>query len=523
MTGFVSIVGAGPWAPGLLTLDGKDRLQRADVVIADYLANPALLLHCRQGAVILQRASGPRGPGPAHQWKLSQAEVNRLLVEHARAGRRVVRLKGGDPCMFGRGGEEAEHLRAHDVAFELVPGVSSPIAAPEMAGIPVTHRHHTPSVTFVSGYEAYEKAGLTVVWPHLAQSAGTIVMMMGVRNARDNARRLVEAGRAPETPVAMVRWGTRGIQRTVVGTLATIADEIDAAGLRAPAVMVVGEVVGRRDGVAFLESRPLFGRRIAVTRALGQSDALVTGLIERGADVVPFPCLQIDPPEDPASLRAALDELPTYDGVIVSSRHGVDALVDGLIAAGSDVRALAGRTLLAVGSSTAAACSARGLSADLVPTSPRTEGMIATLRDAGLLDRRWLHVRSEHGRPDLGEAIARAGGKYTLAIGYRTSAPEVPQMLVRSLLPPERGGEGLDVVVFGSGRAAEHFVDIVTAASTPQDAHDMLQRAAIVTIGPVTRRAIEKMGYRVAATADAPNDDALERACLRVTDTDTAG
>lgn len=523
MTGFVSIVGAGPWAPGLLTLDGKDRLQRADVVIADYLANPALMLHCRQDAVILQRASGPRGPGPSHSWKLSQAEVNRLLVEHARAGRRVVRLKGGDPCMFGRGGEEAEHLRAHDVTFELVPGVSSPIAAPETAGIPVTHRHHAPAVTFVSGYEAYEKAGLTVAWPHLAKSAGTIVMMMGVRNARENARRLVEAGRSPDTPVAMVRWGTRGIQRTLVGTLADIADRIEQTGLRAPAVMVVGDVVGRRDSVAFMESRPLFGRRIAVTRALGQSHALVTALTERGADVVPVPCLRIDPPQDPSSLAAGLDALDGFDGVIVSSRHGVDALVDGLVARGRDARALAGRTLLAVGSSTAAACRARGLVADLVPDSPRTEGMIATLENAGRLSGRWLHVRAEHGRPDLGAAIEAAGGQYTLAVGYRTSAPAVPPMLVRSLLPPEEGGEGLDVVVFGSGRAARHFVDIVADASSPRAATDILTRAAIVTIGPVTSRALRKMGHEVAATSNEPSDEGLLEACLRVIGADTAG
>jgi uroporphyrinogen III methyltransferase/synthase len=521
VTGLVSIVGAGPWAAGLLTLDGRDRLRRADVVIADYLANPALLLHCSDDVVVLQRASGPRGPGPSHAWALPQNEVNRLLVEHARAGRRVVRLKGGDPCMFGRGGEEAEHLHAHGVAFELVPGVSSPIAAPEMAGIPVTHRHHTPAVTFVSGYEAYEKAGLAVAWQHLAQSAGTLVLMMSIRNARDNARRLVDAGRAASTPVAVVRWGTRGIARTLVGTLADIADAIDAAGLRAPAVMVVGEVVARRSAIAFVESRPLFGRRVAVTRAIAQAQSLVTTLAEYGADVVPVPCLRIDPPSDPEAFRDALATLPTaHDGVIVSSRNGVDALVDGLVRAGHDVRVLAGKTILAVGRSTAAACAERGLRADIVPPSPRTEGMIEALREHGGLTQRWLHVRAEEGRAALGDAIEAAGGTYTLAVAYRTSAPRLPEMLVRSLLSPEDGGEGLDIVAFGSGRAAAHFVELVTAASSAETAHAILAGAKIVTVGPVTTRALEAMGHRVAATAATPDDAATLEAILRVAASD---
>lgn len=520
MAGFVSIVGAGPWDPGLVTVRALDRLRRADVVIVDYLANPALLLHCRPCVIVLQRTAGPRGqrvpePSGASAWTPEQDDVNRMLVEHARAGRRVVRLKGGDPCMFGRGGEEAEALHAAGIDFELVPGVSSPIAAPESAGIPVTHRHHTPAVTFVSGWEAYEKSGLQVAWTHLARSAGTIVLMMSVRNARENAARLVDAGRSADTPAAVVRWGTRGIQQTVVGTLRDIADRIEAEGVRPPAVMVVGDVVKRRDAVMFMEKRPLFGRRIAVTRAFVDSARLASSLQDLGADVVSVPALAVVPPEHPEALDAAIAGLPGgYDGVTVSSGHGVDALVEALHRTGRDVRALAGVTLMAVGKATAHACRRRGLEPDILAASPRTEGMIDALADRGLLGLRWLHVRADEGRAALGDAIEDAGGRYTLAIGYRTIAPTLPTMLVRSMLPPGEGGEGLDAVAFGSGKAARHFLGMLTEASSEEVARGVLGGAKIVAIGPVTAEAIERLGFSVAAVASAPSDDAVVEALV---------
>src|SRR5690606_26283115 len=339
VTGLVSLVGAGPWDPELLTLAARDRLARADVVIVDYLVNPAMLLHCRADAEILQRARGPHD-----KTLLDQRRVNELMVEHALAGRHVVRLKGGDPMVFGRGAEEACHLREHGVEFEFVPGVSSPLAPPEAAGIPITSRDPTPSVSFVSGYEAYEKAGLAVAWEHLANSAGTLVLMMSVANARQNAERLIAAGRRPDTPTAVVRWGTRGIQQTVVGTLADIADRIAEAGIRAPAVMIVGDVVKLRQQISWYEQRPLFGRRVVVTRAAGQSGGLVNLLAARGADAVAFPCLEFAPAsiEQQQALDRALADSSRYAGVIVSSPNGVEALVAGLARVGLDMRVFAG-------------------------------------------------------------------------------------------------------------------------------------------------------------------------------------
>lgn len=516
--GMVSIVGGGPWDPELLTLAGRRRLERADVVIADYLANPALLVHCPPHARVYQRTAGPRGYRPATEGPLRQPEIQRLMIEHARAGRRVVRLKGGDPCMFGRGGEEAQALREAGIPYELIPGVSAPIAAPEAAGIPVTHRHFTPAVTFVSGWEAYEKSGQQVAWEHLAKSAGTIVLMMSIRNARANAERLVAAGRSADTPAAIVRWGTRGIQHTVVGTLGDIADRIEAEGVRPPAVLVVGEVVGLRQEIQWMEQRPLFGRRIVVTRSAEQSTDLVMSLSAQGADAVVFPCLAVVPPEDPAAVVDAIGRLDEHDGVILSSPNGVRAFFDALDGADLDARALAGTTVAAIGSGTAAACRTRGVIADLVPERARAEGLVNALREQGWLSRRWLHVRADEGRALLGEAIEAAGGRYSLVVGYRTVRPEVPPRLLLSMRAPDDGGEGFDAVIFASGRAARHFLETLGEELGPELARERLAAARVVCLGPVTAAAVEALGVRVDATADAPTDEAMLEAVCRVLD-----
>ncbi len=509
MAGFVSLVGAGPWDPELLTLAGRDRLARADVVVADYLVNPALFVHCRASAEIHQREAGPRGGV-----ELDQAATNALVIERARAGAYVVRLKGGDPCMFGRGGEEAEALVEAGIAFEMVPGVSSPIAAPEAAGIPVTHRDHTPAVTFVSGWEAYDKAGLQVAWEHLANSAGTLVLMMSVRNARENAARLVAAGRDASTPAAAIRWGTRGIQRTIVGTLATIADRIDAEGLRAPAVLVVGDVVRLREKIAWLEARPLFGRRVVVARAARQAATLVGALASAGADAVVMPVLEIAPPDDPDAVVRAVASVGDHDGVIVSSPNGAEALHAALFAAGLDARALAGRVLAVVGTGTAAACERVGLRADVVPAHANAEGLAAALAQSGMLGRRWLHLRADEGRDVLGPAIEAAGGRYTLAIAYRTTRPAVPPLLVKSLLPAEAGGEGFDAVCLTSGKAARHLLETLSESWGHERAHERLAAAKTIALGPVTAMAMRSLGVPVTAVATATTDEAMVAAVI---------
>src|SRR5690606_27137587 len=297
------------------------------------------------------------------------------------------------PMIFGRGAEEAQYLRAHQIDYEFVPGVSSAVAAPEAAGIPVTHREHTPAVSFVSGWEAYEKAGLAVNWENLARSAGTLVLLMSVKNCRTNAQKLVEAGRAADTPAAVIRWGTRGIQQTVVGTLATIGDEVDKAGIRAPAVLVVGEVVALREQISWFEARPLHGRRVLVTRSAPQAAGLLRRLSRAGADAVVFPCLAVAPPLDPGVLGDALADLHRLDGVILSSPNGAQALLDGLAALELDARVLAGRSIAASGTGTAEVLQRGGLRAELIPERARSEGLVELLADHDALGKRWLHLR----------------------------------------------------------------------------------------------------------------------------------
>jgi len=516
-TGFVSIVGAGPGSPDLITLAARDRLERADVVIADYLANPALLLWCRPDAIILQRRRGPRSeqPLPEGLLPLRQSAVNEAIVAHARQGRSVVRLKGGDPCMFGRGAEEAAVLAEAGIAYELIPGVSSPIAAPQAAGIPVTHRDFTPAVTFVSGFEAYDKAGLHVAWEHLARSAGTIVVMMSVGNARDNAAKLVAAGRSSDTPAAMVRWGTRGIQRTVVGTLADIGDKIEQAGIRAPAVLVVGEVVSLRQQLAWIETRPLFGRRIAVTRSIRQGAPLRRLLGEHGADVVPIPCLAVEPPADITGLHDALGRVATdFDGMILTSPNGVHATFDALAGAGLDVRTFAGKTIAVIGEATARACKARGVVPDVVPTAPRSEGLVAAL--SGRLNQRWLLPRADEARDVLPKAVVAAGGSCELVVAYRAVRPTVPYLLVQSVLPANEGGEGLDVVCFASGKTARHWLETLTETLGADATQTVLAAAKVVSLGPVTTAALESMSIVVDATAAEPTDAAMVAAVRAV-------
>lgn len=512
--GFVSLVGAGPWDPELLTLAARDRLARADVVIVDYLVNPAVLVHCRPEAEILQRVRGPHAG--TRELALDQSRVNELMVMHARAGRYVVRLKGGDPMMFGRGAEEASYLVEHGIEFEFVPGVSSPIAAPEAAGIPITHRDHTPSVSFVSGYEAYEKAGLSVAWEHLARSAGTLVLMMSVKNARSNAEALMQAGRSGDTPTAIVRWGTRGIQQTIVGTLADIADRSEAAGIRAPAVLVVGDVVQLRERIAWFEKRRLFGRRVVVTRATRQSGGLVNMLAAEGADAVAFACLDFAPA--PADQQQALDdalrEFAGFFGLIVSSPNGADALGEALRRVDLDARIFAGKQVAAIGTGTAERLREQGLRADIVPEQARLEGLIESLRSRGWLGRRWLQVRADEGRELLGEAIAAAGGELLLVVGYQTVRPAVSPLLLDSLRPVEHGGEGYDAICFASGRTARYFLDTTSEAFGRAQALEWLGRAKVVAIGPVTATAIEQLGVRVDAIAREQSEAGLRDAVI---------
>ena len=410
-TGFVSLVGAGPGDPELITLKGAQRLREADVVIYDYLANPLLLEHCRPEAerIYVGKQAG--------RHTLSQDEINTLLLEHGRE-RRVVRLKGGDPFIFGRGGEEAEALEAAGIGWEVVPGVTAGIAAPAYAGIPVTHRELASSVALITGHEDPAKPETAVDWPRLAHGVDTLVFYMGVGNLPEIAARLIEHGRAPETPVAVVRWGTMPEQQVVSGTLSTIAGEVERTGLKPPAITVVGEVAALRERLRWFDKGPLWRRRIVVTRAREQASALAEQLRAAGAVPIEYPAIAFAPPADLAPLDAALDELGSYNWIVFTSANGVRFVAQRLSQLGRDTAELRHASLAAIGPATAAELERHGLRSTFTPTEFVAEAVVEQIGE--VQGQRILLPRADIAREALADGLRARGARVDNVVAYRT-------------------------------------------------------------------------------------------------------
>ncbi len=483
--GKVYLVGAGPGDPGLLTLRGRACLERADVVLYDYLA-PAELLRFAPPAA--QRIfAGKHGAEPRI---LEQPEIHRLLVEHARQGKTVVRLKGGDPLVFGRGGEEADALAAAGIDFEIVPGVTAALAAPACAGIPVTHRDWVSGVTILTGHEAGE--GGRVRWEHVAVAGNTIVLLMGARQLRANLERLVGAGLAPATPAAAIRWGATPHQRVLVATVATLAEQAEAEGLRPPVTVVVGEVVRLRERLGWFERRPLFGRRVLVTRTRSQAGRFSALLEEAGAQVVECPAIEIAPPPSMEPLDAALTRLESYDWVVFTSVNGVERFFARLGELGRDVRTLHHAKLAAMGPETAAALERLHLRADLVPAEFRAEGLLASLAGFALRGARFLLPRAAGARPLLPEVLERAGASVDEVITYRSACPAQSVEQLRSALDDGR----LDCLTFTSSSTVRHFLELLAAAD-PAHGRQRIAAASVACIGPITAATAAEAGLRV--------------------------
>ncbi len=482
----VYLVGAGPGDPGLLTRRGAALLEQAEVVVYDRLAHPSLVDLAPPSA---ERINVGKAPGAV---EMDQAGINAVLVDRGAAGQTVVRLKGGDPFVFGRGGEEAEALAAAGVAFEVVPGITSAIAAPAYAGIPVTHRGLSTHVTVVTGHEDPAKGTTDTDWPSLARAGGTLVILMGAGHLADIVARLVENGRDPETPVAAVRWGTLPAQRTIRATLATIAD----AGVRAPSAIVVGPVAAL--DLAWFESRPLFGRTVVITRAREQASALRARLEELGAAVLELPTIELEPvaftlPE--AGLRA-------YAWLVVTSANGVDALFDrGLAPAGLDARALAGLRVAAIGPGTAAALERRGIIADLVPERFVAESLLEAFPEPEQAGARVLLARAEQARDVLPEGLEALGFTVDVLAVYRTvrAVPGAEE------LEAVRAGN-VDAITFTSSSTVTGFCDLVGPIADPQP--------LVVSIGPITGQTAKQRGIRVDVEADPHSVDGLVDALL---------
>jgi uroporphyrinogen III methyltransferase/synthase len=493
--GKVYLIGAGPGDPGLFTLKGKRCLEEADVVAYDALANRRLLAHAKPGAEMIY--VGKRGG----QHALPQEEIGRLLVARARAGKVVARLKGGDPFIFGRGGEEAEEVAAAGVPFEVVPGVTSAVAAPAYAGIPLTHREFTSTVAFVTGHEDPTKEDTSIAWDKIATGVGTLVFFMGVGQLPEIVKRLVEHGRSPETPAAVIRWGTRAEQHVVTGTLATLVER--SVGVKPPALIVVGEVVALREKLRWFEDKPLFGRRILITRAREQASVFAERLEAAGAEVAEFPAIQIEPPESWAPLDVAVARLREYRWVIFTSANGVRFFWDRLRAAGRDVRDLFGITVCAIGPATAAALLDHGIRADVIPAEFKAEALVNAVGSEQVQGARILLARAAEAREVIPEELARRGAVVDVVPAYRTVKSTANADELRALL---RDGK-IDAVTFTSSSTVRYFLDLAGDESAR-----LLQGVVVASIGPITAETAARHGivshivpgsYTIPALADA--------------------
>jgi uroporphyrinogen III methyltransferase/synthase len=479
--GVVYLVGAGPGDPGLLTARAIELIAAADSILYDRLIPAEALAGAREDAEL--RYVGKQ-PGEA---SVPQHRIHEELVERARRGLSVVRLKGGDPFVFGRGGEEAEALRAAGVTFEVVPGVTSGVAAAAYAGIPVTHRDDASAVAFVTGHEDPEKDEAALDWNALARFPGTLVLYMGVKNLPLIAERLQAAGRDPDEPAAAVQRGTQPGQRAVVATLATLAEAVAEHGVEPPSILVFGAVAGRREGLAWLERRPLYGKRIVVTRARAQLSRLAGTLRSLGAEVIELPAIRIEPRLDTPEVRDAIGAISTYSLVCLTSPNGVSLLFEAMAAHALDARALANATVAAIGPGTAAALAERGVIADIVPERYVAEALAEALEKVDVAGRPVLIARASEARELLPQALADRGAEVDVVALYET---------VREDPEPEaiEAAQSADYVTFTSSSTVRNLLAAVG---------DRFPRSArVVTIGPVTSETARDAGLEVHVEAE---------------------
>ncbi|UCH19928.1 MAG: uroporphyrinogen-III C-methyltransferase [Deltaproteobacteria bacterium] len=487
-TGKVYLVGAGPGDPGLITVKGLECIQNADVIIYDYLAESALLKHARKNAELIY--AGKKGGNHT----LAQEKINELIVEKAQSGAMVTRLKGGDSFIFGRGGEEAEVLFNKGIPFEIVPGITSAIAAPAYAGIPLTHRAFTSTVAFVTGHEDPDKTESNIDWASISKGIGTLVFLMGVKNLSNIVGQLLQHGKPPDTPVALVRWGTTPRQITISGTLDTIVAKVKKAGLKAPAIVVVGDVVNLRPILRWYEDRPLLGKKIVVTRARAQASDLVKLLSDLGAECLEFPTIKIQPPEDYTPLDTAIKNLSTYDWLIFTSVNGVSFFFERLFASGKDVRALHNLHTAAIGPATKKRLFDFGLNSDIVPETYRAESVVAAFRDQDIKGKRILLPRAKEARPVLPVELTKMGAAVDEIPAYRTEAiSDGADQLITQLEE-----KSIDLITFTSSSTANNFRGLIPSGKFKA----LLEGVTIASIGPITTDTARELGFDVHITAE---------------------
>jgi uroporphyrinogen III methyltransferase/synthase len=487
MKGKVYLVGAGPGDIGLLTVKGLRCLQKAEVVVYDFHLNAQVLNYINHNAEFIY--AGKRGG----RHTMTQEQINHVLVEKAKEGKNICRLKGGDPFVFGRGGEEAEVLSREKIEFEVVPGVSSAIAAPAYSGIPLTHRLFSSSFAVVPGYEDITKKESAIDWTKLATGVGTLVFLMAVKNIKAISQKLIENGRDPDTPVAVIRWGTRPDQTTLTSTLKDIPHVLKEKNIKPPAVMVVGEVVNLREKLKWYEEKPLFGHRILVTRERVEGFHVLEDL---GAEIIEFPTLEIVPPDTYQEMDKMLEQVEKYNWLIFTSRNGVKYFFKRYFEKDKDIRDLKDIKICAVGKKTEKEIKKFGLKVDIVPDEFRAEGLIKIFtsnqktRDlekpfAGV---RFLLPRAEVAREIFPEKIRELGGTIDIPVVYRTIRPESRGKRLRRFLKEGK----ITIATFTSASTFRNFLTIMG-----KDADLLLKGVVIAVIGPVTAHSVEKAGLHV--------------------------
>lgn len=499
--GTVFLVGAGPGDPGLITVRGLQMIREADVIVYDYLAVPELLEEARPDAELIY--VGKKGKDHT----LEQPEINHLLMTKAYEGKTIVRLKGGDPFVFGRGGEEAEELVAAGIPFEVIPGVTSAVAAPAYAGIPVTHRDHASMVTFVTGHEDPTKVQSAIDWEALARIPGTLVFLMGVKNIDNISASLIKHGKSPQTPAALVRWGTTPDQVSLVSSLAEIGMDSTRIGIKPPAVLVVGSVATLNVTLGWFEKKPLFGKRILITRAKRQSKRMVDLVARLGGKAVLFPTIEIRPPDDFRPLDRCIGRISTYDWVLFTSVNGVESFLKRFFELYGDIREMKGPRIGSIGPVTAASIMDRGLKVDLLAKEFMAEGVLAQLGPKDVKGKRFLIPRAEHARDVLPQGITAMGGEVEVVPVYRTVSPSQSHIKkVRELL--EQGK--IHAITFTSSSTAAHFAEMLADG----DLAGLTRHAVLASIGPITSRTMEAKGLRVDLQAAEYTVDGLVNALV---------
>ena len=483
--GKVYLVGGGPGDPGLITVKGLRRLQKADVVVYDRLVDARLLEHAREDAERVYVGKGP------DQHAMSQEEINRLLVDCASQGQIVVRLKGGDPFVFGRGGEEALALAEAGLDFEVVPGVTSAVAAPAYAGVPVTHRGVASSVTIVSASEDPTKEGSSVRWDALAKTGGTIVALMGWSALDKVTKTLIAEGMSPDTPVALVHWGTEPHQKTVSGTLRDIRSKGTEAGLTSPVTAVIGEVADLRERIRWFDEKPLFGKTVLVTRSRSQASALSSLLEDEGARAIELPTIRFERAEPFTEMDLAIESLGEFQWVVFTSANGVEAFFDRMKELGRDARQFGGANVASIGPATSAALAKRGVIADLVPREYVAESLLESLAERVRPGDKILLPRADIGRNVLEEGLAVMGAQVQRVVAYRTVTPPESKQLATELL----SGGSVDVVTFTSSSTVENLIGILEGDASK------LNGAVVACIGPITAASADAAGLKVDVVA----------------------